>query len=162
MKIKLNVWRLTRETRIIDGSVAVNVLTLRDPHGKVMRTARSKAEEEELESWWKAYERKIRIEDLPVSKTLRKRLRSAIMRLKKRGFKYRMSFGGVRVNPERGGWEYCRWEVYKATPWKRSEYERMNGLFYGRYVKERIGLFYVTWKDGHDKLLRYRFAPRKK
>jgi hypothetical protein len=72
------------------------------------------------------------------------------------------SFVGWRINPERGGWEYCRWEVYKATPWKRSEYERVNALFYGRYVKEPLGLFVIVTKYGHDKLLRYRLTPRKK
>ena len=161
MKPKLNVWRLARETRLVNGVPAIRVLTLRDEHGKVVRTASTRSEEKELESWWSAYERKIRIEDLPVSKVLRKRLRSAVTRLKERGFKYRMSFGGVRVNRERGGWEYCRWEVYKATPWKRTEYERVNALFYGRYVKEPLGLFYITWKDGHDKLLRYRLTPKR-
>jgi hypothetical protein len=162
MKIKLNAWRLARETRLVDGVPAINVLTLRDPHGKVIRTARTRSEEKELEAWWKAHERKIRIEDLPVSKALRKRLRSAVVRLKKRGFKYRMSFVGVRLNPESGGWEYCRWEVYKATKWSKTEYLRMNAIFEGRYVKEPFGLFHITWKDGHDKLLRYRLTPRKK
>jgi hypothetical protein len=162
MKIKLNAWRLARETRLVDGVPVIDVLTLRDQHGKVMRTARTRSEEEELKAWWIARERKIRIEDLPVSKALRKRLRSAVLRLKERGFKYRISFGGVRVNPERGGWEYCRWEVYKATPWKRTEYERVNALFYGHYVKEPLGLYYIVWKDHHDELKRYRLTPSKK
>ena len=162
MKIKLNVWRLARETRLVNGVPAISVLTLRDEHGKVVRTASTRSEEEELERWWRAYDRKKRIEDLPVSKTLRKRLHAAIVRMNKRGLKYRMGFGGMRVNSERGGWEYCRWEVYKATKWTKSEYLRMNALFYGRYVKEPFGLFYITWKDGHDKLLRYRLNTRKR
>jgi len=161
LRPKLNVWRLARETRIIAGSAA-KVLTLRDQHGKIIRTAGTYAEEKELEAWWKAYERKTGIEDLPASSTLKKRLRSAIVRLKKRGFKYRMKFGGVRVNPERGGWEYCRWEVFKATPWRRNEVFRMNGYFKGRYVKEPFGLYCIVWKDSHDVLKRYRLTSRKK
>jgi len=122
MNPRLNVWRLVRETRLVNGVPAINVLTLRDPRGKIMRTASTRSEEEELEKWWRAYEKKTNIEDIPVSKTLRKRLHAAIVRLNKLGFKYRMRFGGWRRNLERGGWEYCRWQAYKTTPWRRSDW----------------------------------------
>ena len=162
MKPKLNVWRLARETRLVNGVPAISVLTLRDEHGKVVRTASTRSEEEELERWWRAYDRKKRIEDLPVSKTLRKRLHAAIVRMNKRGFKYRMGFGGMRVNPEKGGWEYCRWEVYKTTPWRQSDRLYFSGFFRRHSPKENLGLFYITQRDGHNVLQRYRLTPRKK
>lgn len=50
MNPKLNVCRLVRETRLEDGVLLRDVLTLRDPHGKIMRTARTRSEEEELKA----------------------------------------------------------------------------------------------------------------
>jgi hypothetical protein len=157
---KLKAWRLFPATTIIDGS-AVRVSVLRDGRGKLIGIAKTPSERQELESQWNQWNRKTETEDLPVAKTLRKKLHSAIVKLNKQGFKYRMRFGGVRLNRERGDWEYCRWEVWKATPWKRDDFLRVNFFFSNNYVKEPLGVYGVVWKGGQDKPTFLRVTSRR-
>ena len=68
----------------------------------------------------------------------------------------------MRPNLEKGGFEFQRHEVLKATPWKREEVFRIQKYMRKHERERNLGVYVVVWKDGHDKLLRYRLTPRKK
>lgn len=142
MNPKLNVWRLETEKRQVDGH-PVRVLVLRDQHGTVKRVAESYFEREEVKKWWRNYNRRIRIEDLPVSKRLRKKLTTIIEKLRREGFIYREISVGTTRNRKTGKREYKRIEVFKQTPWTRAEFFRIHEFFKKHIIKSNLGIFLV-------------------
>jgi hypothetical protein len=65
----------------------------------------------------------------------------------------------MRLNLKKGGYEYQRHEVLKATPWKREEVFRMSRYLRRKERNRNLGVYVLLTKDRHDRLLRYRFYP---
>lgn len=140
MTPKLNVWLLQKEKRHVKGRT-IKVLVLRDQHNKIRRVAKSKIEQDKLLEWYEEYNKKLKIEELPVSKELRKKLTLIVDNVRKHGFFHRMMFYGIYKNPKEREWRYRRYECFKTTPWDAVEMIRVKSYFKAWYPKTDIGIF---------------------
>ena len=144
---KLNVWRLVPEQRIvtIEGQKQIlDLLVLRDEHGVEKRAASDFFGKQELQKWYRDYNRKTKTEDLPASKQVRKRVALAIADLKRRGFTQRHYFYRNIWNRKKRIWEYKRWEVITPTPWKQRERGRCYEFFKTRSPNNNLTLFVLS------------------
>lgn len=145
-KTELKAWRLQTEERhmkIKGKRRTITALVLRNEHGLVKRVAKSPSEQAELKRWYRNYNKTTRTEDLPASKTLRRKLGLIIGKLKKRGFIYRELCYGTTWNKKTGKREYKRMEVFKATPWTQRERGRIWYFFKAHMPKSNLGIYVI-------------------
>ena len=79
-----------------------------------------------------------RTQEIPVSKTLRRRIAYSIAVLKKHGFPYSLILYRTLTRKKIGKGTYKRMEVFKATPWKRDEVRRMWVIFKDNIFRDDI------------------------
>jgi len=124
----------------------IKVLVLRDERGAVKRVAKSKIEQDKLLEWYEAYNKKLRIEELPVSKELRKKLTLIVDNVRKHGFFHRVIFYGITRNKVTNESQYKRHEIFKSTPWDAVEMIRVKSFFKSHIPKSNLGIYYY---DNH-------------
>jgi hypothetical protein len=99
----------------------VSVLVIRDEHGKVIRVAKSEEEKRELRSEYDKYNKNKKTQDLPVSKTLRRKITSTVAILKEHGFTHSLILYRSGTEKKTGKPLYKRMEIFKKTRWTRPE-----------------------------------------
>lgn len=145
---KLKAMRLQYERRNAKGR-KIRVLALRDQHGTLKRVARSKSEQDELEEWWQDYNRKLKFEELPVSKKLRTELALVRENLRKQGFIYSHLWYGTTKRKGTRKSQYKYLIIFKATRWTAIEAARVTAFFRRHIPKTDLGIFVYHNKKLH-------------
>lgn len=108
-----------------------------------------------LRKWYEKYNMKERLDTLLATRKLKEHVRKVKARIRRRGFKYQMSFYGIWKNPANGERGYRRYEVFKAEKWTPDEVGFIHDFFKTHVPKSRAGLFvfhggslYADEKDG--------------
>jgi hypothetical protein len=118
-----------------------DALVLRDRAGKIRKVAKGATEEAKLTAWFNKYGYAKRQLQFEASIRLKEHIRNVKAYVRKKGFIKQISMYGIFKDPETKKRIYCRYEVFKRTPWQAPEVKAVHTFLRGHKPKSASGVF---------------------